>query len=286
MTFIDYSGFDPTFWLHHAMVDRAFAMWQIMNPSSFVVPEPAIYSTFTQSSGQTQDMNTPLKPFHSDTSGNFWTSNTVRNIPTFGYAYPETAQINGNNVTEQVITAINRLYGPSASSPGLRRRQEATVSGTRIEWIANIRVEKYALEAPFFVHVFVGPFGSDPSSWSYDPNLAGTQAIFVKAASSIGSSTGSSRQIVSSTIPLTNALQKSIESRKLNSMNAEDVTPFLMKHMSYRVTYFNDTAVPNEDVPSLKVSVVSVEVEDPGSESELPVWKKAKGHLDVSMGAR
>lgn len=289
MTYIDYSGFDPTFWLHHAMVDRCFAMWQILNPNTFVVPEPAIYNTFTQSAGQTQDVNTPLAPFHKDASGDFWTSNTVRSTEIFGYAYPETAQNSGNNVTEQVIVAINTLYGPSATALTRRksRRQElAPVVGLRMEWIANIRVQKYALNAPFFVHIFVGPFNPDPFSWSFDPNLAGTQAIFVKAASSIPTSCNCTLdQIISATIPLTDALSKSITSGSLKSMNVSDVTPFLIEHLSYRITLFNDTAVKNEDVPSLKISVVSVEVEGPESDSQLPVWKNAYGHLDVSMGA-
>jgi len=34
MSYIDYSAFDPIFWLHHTMLDRCFAMWQILNPDS------------------------------------------------------------------------------------------------------------------------------------------------------------------------------------------------------------------------------------------------------------
>lgn len=34
MSWITYSAFDPVFMLHHAMVDRVFAMWQIINPNS------------------------------------------------------------------------------------------------------------------------------------------------------------------------------------------------------------------------------------------------------------
>jgi tyrosinase len=287
MTYIDYSGFDPTFWLHHAMVDRCFAMWQILNPNTFVVPEPAIYNTFTQSAGQTQDVNTPLAPFHTDASRDFWTSGTVRSTGTFGYAYPETAQIGGNNVTEQVIVAINTLYGPAATTPtsGKFRRQDTAIDGPRTEWIANIRVQKYALNAPFFVHIFVGPFNHDPFSWSFDPNLAGTQAIFVKAASSIASCNCSSDQMITATIPLTDALSKRITSGSLKSMNVNDVTPFLVENLSYRITLFNDTAVKNEYVPSLKISVISVEVEGPESDSQLPMWKNTYGHIDVSMGA-
>jgi len=34
MSFTDYSAFDPIFFMHHAMVDRSFALWQILNPDS------------------------------------------------------------------------------------------------------------------------------------------------------------------------------------------------------------------------------------------------------------
>jgi tyrosinase len=34
MTYIDYAAFDPSFFLHHAMIDRCFAMWQALNPDS------------------------------------------------------------------------------------------------------------------------------------------------------------------------------------------------------------------------------------------------------------
>ena len=34
MSWITYSGFDPCFMLHHAMIDRVFAMWQIIHPNS------------------------------------------------------------------------------------------------------------------------------------------------------------------------------------------------------------------------------------------------------------
>lgn len=34
MSYIEYSAFDPIFFLHHAMIDRCFAMWQALNPNS------------------------------------------------------------------------------------------------------------------------------------------------------------------------------------------------------------------------------------------------------------
>jgi tyrosinase len=288
MTYIDYSAFDPVFWLHHAMIDRCFAMWQIINPGSYVVPEPATYNTFTNYAHQTQDVNSPLTPFYKDTAGNFWTSDEVRATETFGYAYAETANAPGTNVTSQVITAINNLYGPETTIQSLKLAQRESesphTSGTDTEWICNIRVSKYALNAPFFIHVFLGPFNPDPSSWSFDPNLVGSHFISVKGASAIANSPCNCdpNQMVSGTIPLTHALMKHVSAEDLKSLDPEDVNPYLAQNLKYRVTLSNDTEVGNGDLPSLKISVISVQVQTPESVDELPTWGEMKGHMDVS----
>lgn len=47
MTYLDYAAFDPIFWLHHAMIDRCFALWQVVHNNSYVEPMAAIEQTFT-----------------------------------------------------------------------------------------------------------------------------------------------------------------------------------------------------------------------------------------------
>ena len=270
------------------MVDRCFAMWQVLNPGSYVVPRPATYSTFTTYAHQTQDTNTALTPFFKDPLGAFWTSAEVANTTTFGYAYPETF----NSAASQVIAAINKLYGFGAQSaflPGtLKIRELDSINswGTTTEWIANIRVQKYALNAPFFVHIFLGTFNPDPASWSFEPNLAGSHFISVKGLSAIMDSPCrcDPDQMVSGTIPLTHALINDIGAGHLKSLDPKDVNPYLAQNLKYRVTLSDDTAIGNEDVPSLKISVVSVDVQIPASTTELPIWGNIKGHMDVSTG--
>lgn len=41
MSELDYSAFDPVFWLHHANVDRLFAIWQALNPTSYTINKRA-----------------------------------------------------------------------------------------------------------------------------------------------------------------------------------------------------------------------------------------------------
>ena len=55
MTYLDYSAFDPSFFLHHAMIDRCFALWQAIYPDSYVEPMAAIEQTFTIRVGDVKD---------------------------------------------------------------------------------------------------------------------------------------------------------------------------------------------------------------------------------------
>lgn len=38
MGFPEVAAFDPVFWLHHANVDRLFAMWQALHLDSYIEP--------------------------------------------------------------------------------------------------------------------------------------------------------------------------------------------------------------------------------------------------------
>jgi tyrosinase len=288
MAYIEYSAFDPIFFLHHAMIDRCFAMWQVLYPDSYVVPEPATYSTFTNSAGQTQDSSTSLTPFYEDPNGDFWTSDSVRSTETFGYAYAETANSPGANITSQVISAINSLYGTTVTSLPQRKRDKSMAIRKRDpgaqyrEWIANLKVEKNALSEPFFIHLFIGPFDTaSPSSWPSDPNLVGSHFIFTKATNSLCTSCDP-HQLVTATIPITNSVSENVANGKLASMEPTDVEPFLMSNLKYRITRLNDQEVGNGDVPSLKISIVSANVTMPVEECELPSWGQMVGHMDVS----
>lgn len=57
MTYLDFSAFDSLFWLHHAMIDRCFAMWQAIYNDSYVEPMAALEQTFTIKVGQGMDEN-------------------------------------------------------------------------------------------------------------------------------------------------------------------------------------------------------------------------------------
>ncbi len=113
MTMVDLSAFDPLFMLHHAMVDRVWAMWQVLNPEAWIEPQAEMMDTFTIRRGQLVDGDTPLAPFHT-TDGGIWLSNDVKDTTTFGYAYAETRRAVSMTDAEfrvSIVEAINRLYG-------------------------------------------------------------------------------------------------------------------------------------------------------------------------------
>jgi tyrosinase len=120
-------------------VDRLFAIWQAINPGNYVVPETNATGTWTESSNTQEDVNTPLKPFQSDPTGNFWTPTDVVKTSTFQYAYPETQEWKfQTNASYQanVRTAINNLY--SGSSPStLFGNQLVALPITRHQVAAN-----------------------------------------------------------------------------------------------------------------------------------------------------
>lgn len=63
MTILWYAAMDPSFWLHHANVDRLFALWQAMNPTSYTVNANTEQATFAIASGTHVDNSFGELPF-------------------------------------------------------------------------------------------------------------------------------------------------------------------------------------------------------------------------------
>lgn len=113
MTYLPLAAFDPIFWLHHANVDRFFAIWQTIHPNSYGASQVAPHSTWTVASGSTQGADSPLEPYRKDAS-NFWTTNEVKDWTIFKYTYPEF--LAGDGSRDSVIAFVNQLYGSNANS--------------------------------------------------------------------------------------------------------------------------------------------------------------------------
>lgn len=113
MTYLPLAAFDGLFWLHHANVDRLFALWQTINPDSFGASQTAPHNTWTIAAGSTQNADSPLTPYRKD-ANSFWTTNDVRDWKeTFSYTYPEFSTTDGSRAA--IINLVNELYGPNAN---------------------------------------------------------------------------------------------------------------------------------------------------------------------------
>lgn len=230
MSVIDVSAFDPVFFMHHAMVDRCFALWQALWPSTYVEPQSQYQSSYWYNQGDTLDETTPLKPFYSDGSGDFWTSDSIRDLTTFQYTYPEL--VSGN--VSDVRTAINTLYGSSAqgtsSSSSKRKRDNSTSTVTTKQYVTNIQTQKNAMDSTYFIYFFLGAPNSDPNEWPRDPALVGTMGVV-----SMTDNTNMQPVVISGTIPLTGKLQEYADSGIIESMEDDIVTAYLKTFLQWTV---------------------------------------------------
>ncbi|CAD6586306.1 MAG: hypothetical protein ASARMPREDX12_002329 [Alectoria sarmentosa] len=258
MSFIPYAGFDPIFWLHHANVDRLFAIWQAIYPGSYTTAEVDAEGTFTNTPGETEDINTPLTPFHPDSVGTLYTSATVRSSRPFGYAYPEVVDwgVNASQLCSNTRTALNKLYNPTGSISTrslFNKRDNPTApytNATEYQYYVNIRVPKAALNGPFFIHFFLGSVPPTPDIWSFAPILIGSQSIlYYPPASNITAPNPTSR-LSYGQISLNHALL-----RDLTSLDPHAVVPLLAQQLNWAVQDFGDRPVATADVEGLKIFV-------------------------------
>jgi tyrosinase len=136
---------------------------------------------------------------------------------------------------------------------------------TYVEWITNLRAVKHGLSQTFRVYVFLGDFNPDPASWPTEFNVVGRFTVLGRGGTTQCEKCQQDQAeelVVTGTVPLTSALLQDItvEHADLRSLNPEDVEPYLVKNLHWRVTVFDGSEKPREEVPGLKVSVVSTKV--------------------------
>lgn len=304
LSIIQYSAFDPLFMLHHVNVDRIFAMWQALYNDSYVMPMKAIYPSHTSAAGDLQDAGTPLTPFFANDS-TFWTSETVRNHEVFGYTYPEVSSKNRS----EVVTSINRLYtnySPATMGIGRRRKRSMGYGDTIVtdgsssqqgihrrsrrlpvnaifegdsyyEWVANVHVNKHALNGSFLIHMFLGNVPVDSATWSIARNLVGTLGVFAHS----WPHESMKQQQIGGTIPMTSALMDAIASGHVASLRPYHVEPFLKSQLNVRISLLTETVLDPEEVDGLGISVISSRVKAPSSEDHLASWGEVTSHFDL-----
>jgi tyrosinase len=237
-----------------------------------------------------------LKPFYSDPSGTFWTSDTVRDHTKLGYTYSE---VQGNDQAS-VRAAVNALYGPSGGSKKLRRAAADEAGGNSTApagystappapaggsedrlYNLNVRAPKNGLASSFYIDFFLdGPASSDPTSWPSDDNFLGNQAVpAMITPSSMPAVT------VAGVVPLNDALQHFVALGRLPDLSVASVMALLKSHLAWRVRLSDGSEVPIEQVPDLRVSVVSVGMVMSDRYDEFPTYNGEWDiHTDITEG--
>lgn len=308
MTIVPFSAFDPVFVLHHAMVDRLYALWQVMHPDSWITPEISRSNTWTISTGDLVGSSTALTPFYASSNGTFWNSDMIRDINILGYTYPEMVGISLSNMTSilagqsTVAAAITRLYGTysvnrininskrSLHPPGPEKYHQKGYSATSSrrdtssqlasnvisedglyrEWIANIRVERQGLDGPFTVKLALA-----------DEHV-GSMGVFASPpslASLMNMAPGA--EYIASTVPLTKALVDKVGDGTIACMDPEDVETYLKNNLQIAVVTSNGINVRPEDVPGLSITAVSFVVQATASEEQLPQWEEPDYEIEI-----
>ncbi|KAI3343114.1 hypothetical protein F4824DRAFT_485829 [Ustulina deusta] len=319
LAIIAYSAFDPLFFLHHANVDRIFAMWQAIHNDTYVVPTAAVYATHTENQGAIEDIQTPLKPFFiNDTS--FWTSDMVRDIETFGYTYTEVA----NKTREDVVAAINRLYTDySPATIKLRSNRNSLAHADHLvdDQTPKTMAQQDSRESRVMAwqHKSAAPlpmnavFTVSSKGKSYREWIANIQvkkhalncsfliylflgdvpddtSLWQNLHNLVGSlgvfadhgrSMGGEHGKVTGTIPLTSALIHMAADGHVLSLDPEDVEPFLKSALQLRIALVDGTAISINEVDGLYINIASSVVTVPTTEHQLPKWGEVESNFDL-----
>lgn len=303
MYYLDYSAFDPLFWLHHTNVDRLFAMYQVTTPNTFISNAPITRPMAQWNAGEPKNAYTPLKPFTKNTNGDFFTSMDVKQTTVLGYYYPETR----NNNAADVYSAVSRLYGPGRAT--LRKREgeyePIQYQGRQYQegednYVLNIIANRYALDGSYDIHCFLEnphngskpypiangtasaapayptasgspSYGSDeedcdvsPDDYTQNPNYIGNYGIL-----GMTHADKEYKVMTSGVLPLTTALQGKHAAGYLPSLCREEVEQYLKKYLSCKVIN-GEKEVPADEIPDLHFGVKACPVKPPKNPGEMP----------------
>ncbi|KAK4185474.1 common central domain of tyrosinase-domain-containing protein [Podospora australis] len=190
------AGYDPIFWMHHANVDRQFALWQTINSKEsdknwFQDPSEQLQDdgTWSIKPGDTDTPSTPLTPFHKDTVGTYFTSDDIRDWTKWGYSYPELQpwlskykslphdQFNVDLYIADVKNQLKALYSPFEEEQESKVPRSLGIEHWTKDIIINVTYDRFAFNGtPYTIYFFIG----SPSSlenykgaWQQHPQHVG-----------------------------------------------------------------------------------------------------------------
>ena len=307
MTFPLYASFDPLFYLHHTNVDRLFAIWQALNPDSYLTDNTTVVP----------NQDTELHPFRK-ADNQYWTSRLARNITTFGYTYPELADC----VQQTVIEAVNTLYGPPPPPPPPpppgRKRKRALTSITSATSTASTTVSVLTRTTARSLNTTTSKLLTTTTAKSSTKTpTTTTQRIFsatyneYKAQIQMSSAAvkgsflvcvflgkpssddsnytadpnfvglvgvfapqdvpQSQKKMIQGTVPLTTAFNKLAATKQLQDMTANSIESYLSQNLQLRIVGDQSNGF---DTTGLQVNVITTALNLPISKYVMPVWGK------------
>jgi tyrosinase len=310
MSWLELAAFDPIFWLHHANVDRMFAMWQALYPGTYVAPARNQIGSYYESIGTMDSGSSDLAPFHSTEDGtSMWTSDAVRSTAVFDYSYPELPDwtLNSSALADHVRSEINRLYNPPApagrkrSIPRKTRRAASIaeafshvtfddakmlgVNNANRQWFASIQMDRFAYSTSFAIYFFMGDPPADASQWSWAPNLIGAHAQFISADLSSMHPDGLPTARVRGEVSLTHTLLAGVDRGMLPNLGPEAVVPLLKQGLQWRARAPGGCEIDATKLTGLMISIGSKSVKPTTCPQQFPVYGDAEWYSEVTQNA-
>lgn len=309
MTHPEVASFDPIFYLHHANVDRQFAMWQALNPDSWMGSTTDMVGSYYQKPGQTDSGSSPLAPFHSDDGNTLFTSDDVRSTARFGYTYPELPDwsMDAASLRSHVIQQINQLYNPSLvstqkraisrplrgaanlatafSSLSFDNARQLGVNNAAQQWSAKVTMDRYAYNTSFTLYFFIGEPPADVGSWPTAPNLIGSQGRFVDQGAVTASLSNTVPQSqVAGEVSLTHALVGGLHRGFISDLTPISVVPILSSGLHWRASTPDGCEIDCSQLSGLSVTVGSRTVEPAKDEYCFPTYGETVWHANITQG--
>ncbi|KIX96367.1 uncharacterized protein Z520_08145 [Fonsecaea multimorphosa CBS 102226] len=338
MSDVPIAAFDPIFWIHHAQIDRWFAVWQAAHPDSWFDP------------GEDQAPLLPFRTSKGDTPANdrFWDSAGSKSTETFGYTYPDlktTLEPHQQGYNKQVAkdfvdryrwaqrtsrsptitgtppsegrldmsilpvdseaqvfqydkTSKPRKKTPSeptaeqkatAAQRSLKHMDPAEVAmaddsdidESRVErqWYVDDSVERLALNGSFTIFYFIGtppPVAVPTSQYISYRTLGGISHIFaapVEACDNCHMQAVNLNHLQTDTAGITSTLLDYMLTGDLADLSPENVKPFLVKNLKWRVVTATGELVDPRTIPSLKFGITS-RLETVGDDGGRVTWQE------------
>jgi tyrosinase len=301
------SAFDPVFWLHHSNVDRLLAMWQVINPQSYLVPTINTVGSYGEPRGFMATADSNLLPFHSSNGTQFWTSNTIRSTRTFGYTYPELVDwnITPEAILSNVRASVNRFYGSAPINvtapkrgPLYRRRAPSNdlrgeanniggilgSNGLERQWTIIVEVQRFAYPNPFSIDFFDGPPPEDPSDWPTASNLIGSHAQFITTNADSMHPSGLPKVLSHGEVSMTHSLLRHAQKGALGNLEPDSVIPFMIKALSWRARDMTGCELQLTTLADLSIAVGSQVVQPAKVINRFPTYGEMEIHEAITVG--